>query len=234
LSEAAERAAVDLARGERPEDAWVEEARVLSGALEQVTSGGAPRRPDANRATASRPSAAAGSGRSATCSEQPKATAVAEDPGLLGRVASAVAHCRQARCAVSLGLLEVDDYDSFILNLGPDRAAHLVHILAAAIDSLSETTDRCVQTGDACFGLTLRDCERQQGVESMKRLARGIRQWSEGRPETGGRGITFSIGLATLSLPPKNFPGEELIEAAERCLYGARSAGGDGVKSIHI
>ena len=40
--------------------------------------------------------------------------------------------------------------------------------------------------------------------------------------------------LATVSLPPKNFPARELIDRADRCLYAARAAGGDCVKSIEI
>jgi hypothetical protein len=42
------------------------------------------------------------------------------------------------------------------------------------------------------------------------------------------------VGVASVALPPKNFPAEELIRAAERCLNGARLAGGNAVKSIEI
>jgi hypothetical protein len=42
------------------------------------------------------------------------------------------------------------------------------------------------------------------------------------------------VGAATLALPPRNFPPHELIEAAWRCLTGARAAGGNTVKSIDI
>jgi hypothetical protein len=35
-------------------------------------------------------------------------------------------------------------------------------------------------------------------------------------------------------MPPKNFRTNDLIESAQRCLDGAKSSGGDSVKSIDI
>jgi len=40
--------------------------------------------------------------------------------------------------------------------------------------------------------------------------------------------------LATAALPPKNFPAEDLLKAADRCLYGSRVSGGNVLKSIEI
>jgi GGDEF domain-containing protein len=120
------------------------------------------------------------------------------------------------------------------MNLGVDRAARLMDQLETTISSLVESPDCGVRTDDARFALVLRDCEREQGLDSVKRVARDIREWSPGQPDADGRVLTFSVGLATLLLPPKNYPAQDLIEAAERCMNGARSAGGDGLKSILI
>ncbi len=46
--------------------------------------------------------------------------------------------------------------------------------------------------------------------------------------------VTLSVGVATVALPPKNFPAEDLLAAADRCLYGSRASGGGVVKSIEI
>ena len=46
--------------------------------------------------------------------------------------------------------------------------------------------------------------------------------------------MTISIGVSSVALPPRNFPATELIRSAERCLGGARLAGGNAVKSIEI
>jgi hypothetical protein len=46
--------------------------------------------------------------------------------------------------------------------------------------------------------------------------------------------ITLSAGVATLALPPKNYPPQQLIDAAHRCLGGAQLSGGGNVKSIEF
>jgi len=48
-----------------------------------------------------------------------------------------------------------------------------------------------------------------------------------------GPTLTISVGAATLSVPSKNFPPEDLFEGAQRCLYGSHASGG-GVRSIEI
>jgi hypothetical protein len=42
------------------------------------------------------------------------------------------------------------------------------------------------------------------------------------------------VGVATLSLPPKNFPADDLIAAAHRCLGAAKTSGGNSLKSIGL
>jgi GGDEF domain-containing protein len=50
----------------------------------------------------------------------------------------------------------------------------------------------------------------------------------------GRPAVSISVGAATVALPPKNFPPEDLLAAAERCLYGSAASGGNVVKSIEI
>jgi GGDEF domain-containing protein len=230
LRETAEEAAVDLSQGGLG-GALAEQARALRGVIER---GAVCNRPPAAIAAAPRRGEVEGKARGAATSPHHGQTAVADDPGLLGRLAAAVAGCRQARCAVSLALMELDDLESLLLDPGPGPAASLIGQMKLVIDSRLEPPDCCYQIDDARFALIFRDCDRHQGVESVKRIVRNVQRWSERQPETAGRAVTFSVGLAALSLPPKNFPCCELIEAAERCLYGSRAAGGDGVKSILI
>ena len=46
--------------------------------------------------------------------------------------------------------------------------------------------------------------------------------------------VSLSAGVATLALPPKNYPPQQLIDAAQRCLGGAQLSGGGNVKSIEF
>jgi hypothetical protein len=61
----------------------------------------------------------------------------------------------------------------------------------------------------------------------VRRLAN--REKSEAEPA-----LSIHVGAATATLPPKNFPAQDLIESADRCLYGSRASGGNVMKSIEI
>ena len=50
----------------------------------------------------------------------------------------------------------------------------------------------------------------------------------------GPQSVTLSVGVATVPVPPKNFSPEDLLNAADHCLYGSRASGGGVVKSIEI
>jgi hypothetical protein len=43
-----------------------------------------------------------------------------------------------------------------------------------------------------------------------------------------------SAGVASVTLPPKNFPPLDLVAAAQRCLAAAQSSGTSVVKSLEI
>ncbi len=156
------------------------------------------------------------------------------DPGVLGQLAAAVITCRQLRCALSLLMVDFNDVDDLLLTRGVDGFGHLRRFLGSACRSLDHPRMVCLPQGDAGFVLILPDCDRSSAVhlgnlliDRMKRLT-----------AIGDRGhratLSLSVGVATVSLPPKNFPAGDLLAAADRCLYGSRSSGGTVVKSIEI
>jgi GGDEF domain-containing protein len=83
------------------------------------------------------------------------------------------------------------------------------------------------------FAVILPDCERPRAVQLGQQLLDRVRQLPTSGPAADSA-ISVSVGVATLSLPPKNFPPDELLERAARCLYGSRASGGGVVKSIEI
>ncbi|MEQ8790373.1 MAG: HDOD domain-containing protein [Pirellulaceae bacterium] len=155
------------------------------------------------------------------------------DPALVGRVSQAVAACRQARCELTLLITQLDRYDELIMTRGLVGAEQLARLLEAAVASLWDGDGVHLAQGDGRFALLLENCDRRTAVELARRMVHGIREWSQRRGQQNTH-VTVSAGLATLNLPPKNFPSHELIEAAQRCLYGAQISGGDVVKSIDI
>ena len=154
------------------------------------------------------------------------------DPGLLGRLTGAVSTCRQARCALSLLLIEIDDFEDLVVTRGLGGVAELVGILERFVKTSPGGV--LLQTTDARFAAVLEDCDRQQAVEFAKALVQHVRHGSRLRVETGVAAMSISAGVATVTLPPRNLPVRKLVEAASRCLYASGALGGDGVKSIDI
>ena len=92
----------------------------------------------------------------------------------------------------------------------------------------------CTASGEAGFALILPKCERRLAVEMGDQLMQAMRRVRPGRRGGVQQPIILGVGVATLRLPPKNFPAQELLTAAQRCLYGSRACGGGVVKSIEI
>jgi diguanylate cyclase (GGDEF)-like protein len=159
---------------------------------------------------------------------------IGQDPGFVGRVAAAVATCRQARRSLSLLVVEIDQYDDLLLTQGPTDAERLVEALGTECRSLDHPGAAVVQSREVQFAVILPACDRRQAVDVSNELVARVRRLSAAAPGADAAVVTISIGVASVALPPKNFPAAELIHAAERCLNGAKLSGGNAVKSIEI
>ncbi|NLX95128.1 MAG: HDOD domain-containing protein [Rhodopirellula sp.] len=173
--------------------------------------------------TFSRPKAAP----SATCrSAEP-------DPGLIEQISVAVGLCRQSRSPLSLLLLEPADAPQLFLTLGSQGYERFRCFLEAVCRNL-DTAAQCLPRDEAGFAVVLPGCERQRAVQLGNELIAQLRCLPPRPAAIDPRAASLAVGAATLSLPPRNFPSEELFKAAARCLYGSRLSGGGVVKSIEI
>lgn len=155
-------------------------------------------------------------------------------PALLGRVESAVQTCRQARRALSLALLELDHSEGVAAWIGSARMPRTMDRLQSVMHAVAVDDGRLMQVDDYRFAVVLEGCDRQPAIELTRQLVRAAREWSASQTASQGHAFSLSAGVATLVMPPKNFPCQELIDAAERCLSAAQLSGGDSVKSIDI
>lgn len=135
---------------------------------------------------------------------------------------------RQPVSVVLMGIRGSDDNDArqqqmFAQTL--DAACRRVDVKEALVEPFS----------GGGRALVLPGCDRQQAVrhadetiswidQTLKRLA----------PEGSLSEYCVSVGVAAVTLPPKNFPPADLLETAERCLTAARSGGTSIVKSLEI
>jgi len=150
------------------------------------------------------------------------------DPGLLGRVIEAIAHARVTRTATSLALVQVDGWDQAVLRLGPQQAIDLLRQLEMGLASWTQERGSVLAVKDAQFALVWSERPRREALDAARQLLTAVKTWQLGNSQAN---LTLSVGVATLTLPPKNFPPQELIDAARRCLSGAQLSGGDTVKS---
>ncbi len=155
------------------------------------------------------------------------------DPGMLGRLTSAVAACRQARCPLSLLMVQLDGADELVLHRGVEGFARFRQALQALCQDVDHPGAVCVAYGNAGFAVILPDCERRAAIRTGNLLVEQAGSLTpDDDPTTPGVGLC--VGVATVSLPPRNFPAADLLTAAERCLYGSAASGGGVVKSIEI
>lgn len=241
LADVAEQAAFDLltaqreALGARLDSMMLlDEVQALAAEAEQAARHGRSRSKAAGPTQArNAPPASAARAQSHVRPTPHSATDMdrAVDPSFLARLAAAVNAARQARCPLSLLLVELDHYADAVFLEGAESAERLLLGLESLCRGVDHPHVVCEQASEARFGVILFDCDRRQAVQAGDQLLRSARAlW---RAEGIGS-AAISIGASTVALPPRNFPPVTLVESADRCLFGAQSHGGNTLKSIEI
>jgi HD-like signal output (HDOD) protein/GGDEF domain-containing protein len=178
-----------------------------------------------------------GDSSGASARRESHATAVTStlvDAGLEARVLTAMGSCRRQRQALSLMLVQLDHFDTWVITQGVHGAKSLVEHLGGVLTRALDLAGTCEHLGDGLFAIVLEDHDRQATVAVARELQRQVGDWSRPMAAATGEPLTLSQGLASLSAVPKNFPPSELIESTRRCLAGAQLSGGDSVKSIDL
>lgn len=159
---------------------------------------------------------------------------LAANPLLLRRVSEAVVRCRAARVPLTLAIVGIGEYGMNLERTSPNNAARLVSAIARGLTIWTEDRGPVWHLDQGRFALLWMDAQRNEAVALMRHALREAAAWSVLQPAGLAAGLTFSSGMATLALPSKNFPPQELIAGAERCLSGAILSGGHTVKSIEL
>jgi HD-like signal output (HDOD) protein/GGDEF domain-containing protein len=155
------------------------------------------------------------------------------DSALYARASAAIQRCRHARRPVTLAVLEIDDFSDVLLRVGPVGASALAQRLGEALMEWTGQSASVNLVNEHSLAMIWEGATRSEAVRQARQAA--ARSKVQSRNWLGGVAeISVSLGLATLESPPKNYPPEALIEAAERCLSAAQLSGGDTVKSIEL
>jgi HD-like signal output (HDOD) protein/GGDEF domain-containing protein len=156
------------------------------------------------------------------------------EPGLLGRLEAAVAESRRKRCGLSLIFVELNQADKLVLTRGVEGFQRLLRQLELFCQELEHPSMRVIPSGEAGYALVLPDCDRRQAMQLGNQLISSVRRLADREKLDVEPALSIHVGAATVTLPPKNFPAHDLIESADRCLYGSRASGGNVMKSIEI
>ncbi|MBD13924.1 MAG: hypothetical protein CMJ72_02020 [Planctomycetaceae bacterium] len=142
-----------------------------------------------------------------------------------------VGQCRAQRKPVSLVILGA------VERCANENENH--QVISQVLDAVCQETDvedLVVESRGPCHRvLLLADFDRQQAVrfgqQTLERIQGMIRHL-----EVKGKTISYLVGagVASVTLPPKNFPPLDLLETAQRCLSAAHAGGVFAVKSLEI
>lgn len=147
---------------------------------------------------------------------------------LWNEVNAAIARCRVEKRSLSLVLFQTHGM------LGHGGAPYPApQQLLGALERWSQDRGTGLVLPPSIFALLWEGCKRSEGFELARHLLRLAQEGSHTEGGVLASGWMLSAGLATLTLPPRNFPPDELIAAAQRCLGGALLCGGT-VKSIEF
>jgi HD-like signal output (HDOD) protein/GGDEF domain-containing protein len=213
----------------KSDEALVGEPAVAPGESSGPSSQTAKIRENMARRAASRKEAA-----EPTAGKSRNAGATVADPsadGLLGRLDEAITVCRQARTPLSLVLVELDRFREGLEKNGPLWGEYAMSLLEEALAAIEWPTRRLVRVADPRWGVVLPGVDRQRALRIVQDV---ILKYREICPMDEAGATTLSFGTATVNMPPRDFPAEELRTAADRCLYAAQAAAGDTSKSIEM
>ncbi len=151
---------------------------------------------------------------------------------LVRKLIAAANRCRGRRQELSLLLAEPNVFDIHSDPQGEAACEQARHALGNACAALESNKVTPVSVSNERTAVILLDCERR-GALAVANHA--IAKIGKSAPrDCGDMATTLSIGVATMSVVPRNFDPDRLIDSASRCLSAARVCGISTVKSIEV
>jgi len=156
---------------------------------------------------------------------------LSSDQVLRAPLAAAVQRSRQTRTPLTLALFEIDNFSDLLVQGGPVAMTELAYALRYALADWTASTSEARLISDSRLAMVWEGCSRSEAIQRTRDCIATASDWSREHFDLSVD-VTLSIGVATLEAAPKNYPAQELIDAAERCLSAARLSGGNTIKSI--
>jgi PleD family two-component response regulator len=162
-------------------------------------------------------------------------SACKHSPELVRELRAAANRCRERRQELSLVLLEPNVFDVHSDPMGERASQQARESLDRVCATLEAEKVTLVSLDGGRIAVILSDCERRGALsvanQAISELGRNTGQTNSNVPDPA---TTLSAGVATVSLVPRNFDANRMIESAARCLSAARTCGISTVKSIEV
>src|SRR5439155_18600042 len=130
---------------------------------------------------------------------------------------------------LTLALFAIDRFGDLLVQACPSGVMEIAHPLRCVLADWANQQNEAILVSDSRLAMVWEECSRSDAVQLARDCLAATRDWSQDRFILSCD-VTLSAGLATLEFAPKNYPPQELIDAAQRCLMGALRSGGDTVK----
>jgi GGDEF domain-containing protein len=154
---------------------------------------------------------------------------------LVRKLIAAANRCRERRQELSLLLAEPNVFDVHSDPQGTQAGEEARRAIGNACAALQDDTISLVSLGNERTAAILSNCERRAALSmanhAITELSKSTRHDLR---EESDLATTLSIGVATMSVVPRNFDPHRLIDSATRCLSAARACGISTVKSIEV
>ncbi len=165
----------------------------------------------------------------------PQFSEIKDSTGLVRKLQAAANRCREGRKELSLLLLEPNVFDIHSDPSGDLANQQVRESLGRACAALETEKFVLISLDGGRIAAILSDCERRSALTIANRAilelskVTGHNDADEQDPPT-----TLSAGVATVSVVPRNFDANRMIDSAARCLSAARTCGISTVKSIEV
>ena len=150
---------------------------------------------------------------------------------VLSEMSAAMQRCRDQRVDFSLALLQINDFEEFILVAGIEEVDVVHKVIEAIVTRLSDGNGRVVSCGDSAVAMLLEGHDRHQTVSVARQVTEMVGVWAQRRPY---HDLALRGGVASTYVPPKSLPPQEIFQAARRCLLASTNGGGNVLKSIEL
>jgi HD-like signal output (HDOD) protein len=166
----------------------------------------------------------------------PDQFAECKDNTALGRkLVVAASRCRERRQELSLLLAEPNVFDIHSDPSGEIATEQARESLGRACSMFETDEVKLIALGRGRVAAILSNCERRGALSVANYAITDLsKAASRGDHTDFDPPTTLCVGVATVSVVPRNFDANQMIDSATRCLSAARSCGTSTVKSIEV